>query len=182
MGSEMCIRDRPTSGHLQATAYEAEAGELAGTAAVASRSLASGQAAVTAVGGAPGNTNTLTFTVTVPRTGTYAMRVRYANPEQSPATHYNPDPLARHADISINGGPAQRVLFPHTFHANDFWELTVPVQLAEGSNTVRFSSAELPNFDGTTYASQTFPGILLRSQSAPDIDKITVAPFSEVIR
>lgn len=28
-----------------------------------------------------------------------------------------------------------------------------------------------------TYASQTFPGVLLRSQYAPVIDKITVAPF-----
>jgi len=173
---------RPTSGHLQAIAYEAEAAQLAGTAAVASRSLASGQADVTAVGGPPGNANTLTFTVTAPRAGTYAMRVRYANPEQSAATHYNPDPLVRHADISVNAGPAQRVMFPHTFHENDFWELTVPVQLTKGGNSVRFSSAELPNFDGATYASETFPGILLRSQYAPEIDRITVAPFSAVVR
>jgi Concanavalin A-like lectin/glucanases superfamily/Bacterial Ig-like domain (group 4) len=171
----------PSAKHLPATAYEAEAAQLAGTAAVAARTLASGQAAVTAVGGAPGNANTLTFAVTAPQAGTYAMRVRYANPEQSAATHYNPDPLARHADISVNGGAAQRVLFPHTFHDNNFWELTVPVRLAKGANTVRFSSAELPNFDGVTYASETFPGILLRSQYAPVIDKITVAPFSAAL-
>ncbi|MFC0534024.1 LamG-like jellyroll fold domain-containing protein [Phytohabitans kaempferiae] len=171
----------PTAKHLPATAYEAEAAARAGTAAVASRSLASGAAAVTGVGGPPGNANTLTFTVTVPRAGTYAMRVRYANPEQSAATHYNPDPLARHADISVNGGAERRVLFPHTFHDNNFWELTVPVRLAKGANTIRFAAAELPNFDGVTYASETFPGILLRSQYAPVIDKITVAPFSAVV-
>lgn len=136
---------------------------------------------MTGVGGAPGNANTLTFTVAAPSAGTYAMRVRYANPEQSAATHYNPDPLARHADISVNGAAAQRVLFPHTFHDNNFWELTVPVRLAKGANTVRFSAAELPNFDGVTYASETFPGILLRSQYAPVIDKITVAPFSATV-
>ncbi|MEV4111735.1 hypothetical protein [Nonomuraea sp. NPDC049695] len=111
-------------------------------------------------------------------TGTYAMRIRYSNPEQSAATHYNPDPLARHADISVNGATPQRVMFPHTFHENNFWELTVPVRLKRGENSVEFSAAELPDFDGTTYASETFPGVLLRSQYAPLIDKITVAPYS----
>jgi len=71
------------------------------------------------------------------------------------------------------------VLFPHTFHADDFWELTVPVQLKRGANTIRFSSAELPNFDGSTYASDTWPGILLRSKYAPDVDNVTVAPFAK---
>ena len=103
---------------------------------------------------------------------------RQSNPEQSPATHYNPDPLPRHADIAVNGGTPRRVLFPYTFHENNFWELTVPVTLKKGANTIRFSSEELPNFDGTTYASQTFPGVLLRSQYAPVIDKITVARYS----
>ncbi|MGN9909224.1 LamG-like jellyroll fold domain-containing protein [Phytohabitans sp. LJ34] len=171
----------PSATHLPATTHEAETAARAGTATVTAKSLASGQSAVTGVGGAPGNGNTLTFTVTAPRAGTYAMRVRYANPEQSDATHYNPDPLARHADISVNGGAAQRVLFPHSFHDNNFWELTVPVRLAKGANTVRFSAAELPNFDGETYASETFPGILLRSQYAPVIDRITVAPFSTAL-
>ena len=36
----------------------------------------------------------------------------------------------------------------------------------------------LPNFDGRTYASDTFPGVLLRSRWAPVIDRIAVAPFS----
>ncbi|MBT2235639.1 LamG-like jellyroll fold domain-containing protein [Nonomuraea sp. NEAU-A123] len=170
---------RQAVGALPATVYEAEAAQLAGTAKVAQLSLASGKAAVTDVGGAPGNDSTLTFKVQAAGSGTYALRIRYANPEQSAATHYNPDPLARHADISVNGGAAQRVLFPHSFHENNFWELTVPVKLKKGENTLRFSSAELPNFDGTTYASQTFPGVLLRSQYAPVIDKITVAPFSK---
>jgi concanavalin A-like lectin/glucanase superfamily protein/Big-like domain-containing protein len=171
---------RPTADALPATAYEAEAAQVAGTATVADRSLASGQKAVTGVGGAPGNGNTLTFTVNAAAAGTYALRIRYANPEQSAATHYNPDPLARHADLAINGGTAQRVFFPHSFHDNNFWELTVPVQLRPGANTLRFSSAELPNFDGTSYASQVWPGVLLRSAYAPAIDRVTVAPYSKV--
>jgi hypothetical protein len=169
---------RQTTGALPATVYEAEDAQPAGTAAVATESLASGQKAVTGVGGAPGNGNTLTFTVNADRDGTYALRVRYANPEQSEATHYNPDPLARHADIAVDGGPDQRVFFPHSFHENNFWDLTVPVQLRRGANTVRFAAAELPNFDGTTYASDVWPGVLLRSAYAPLIDKVTVAPYS----
>jgi hypothetical protein len=70
------------------------------------------------------------------------------------------------------------VLFPHSFHDNDFWELTVPVQLRRGSNTIRFSAAELPNFDGTGYASQDWPDVVLRSAYAPVIDRLTVVPYS----
>jgi Big-like domain-containing protein len=106
------------------------------------------------------------------------MTVRYSDPEQSPATHYNPDPIARHADIAVNGSQAQRVLFPHSFHANNFWELTVPVTLRPGHNTIGFSSQELPNFDGTTYSSGLYEEPL-RSQFAPINDKIAITPFSD---
>jgi len=134
------------------------------------------------IGGEPGNGNTATFTVTADRSGLHALRIRYSNPEQSPATHYNPDPLTRHADVTVNGGETRRVFFPHTFHQNDFWELTVPVQLEKGRNTLTFRSEELPNFDGTTYASDTFPGVLLRSRYAPLIDRIAVAPYAKEVR
>lgn len=168
------------TGRLPATTYQAEGATLAGTAAVTPLLLADGGAAVTGIGGDPGNDNTLTFSVDVKKAGTYAMRVRYSDPEQSPASHYNPDPIARHADISVNGGTAQRVLFPHSFHQDNFWELTVVVQLDRGTNTVRFASAELPNMDGT-YASALYPTIPLRSKYAPLIDQITLAPFSKPV-
>jgi hypothetical protein len=176
------IEVTPAPGALRARDYEAENARTAGTAAVSPLTLASGKAAVTGIGGAPGNGNTLTFTVAADQSGWYAMRVRYANPEQAEATHYNPDPLARHADISVNGAAPERVLFPHSFHQNNFWELTVPLRLRRGSNTIRFASQELPNFDGKTYASQTFPGILLRSQYAPVIDKISLTPLASSAR
>ncbi|MEU8244460.1 LamG-like jellyroll fold domain-containing protein [Actinoplanes missouriensis] len=172
------VRQAPDA--LPSVSYEAEDATLAGTATVAAKSLASAGEVVTGVGGEPGNANTLTFRVKADKAGTYALRIRYSNPEQAEATHYNPDPLARHADISINGATAKRTLFPHSFHDNNFWELTVPVTLKRGQNTVTFSSAELPNFDGTTYASDTWPGVLLRSKYAPLIDKVTVAPYSTV--
>ncbi|GAA1586265.1 LamG-like jellyroll fold domain-containing protein [Actinoplanes couchii] len=163
---------------LPSVTYEAESARIAGTATVTAKSLASGGSAVTGVGGAPGNTNTLTFDVPATKAGTYALRIRYSNPEQAVATHYNPDPLARHADITVNGGTAKRVLFPHSFHDNNFWDLTVPVTLKRGPNTISFRSEELPNFDGTTYASDDWPDVLLRSKYAPLIDKVTVAPYS----
>ncbi|MFC9507056.1 LamG-like jellyroll fold domain-containing protein [Streptomyces sp. NPDC057002] len=168
----------PTEGRLPTRTYEAGQAHLAGSATLAPLSLATDGTAITGIGGAPGNGNTATFTVTADRPGLYALRVRYSNPEQSEATHYNPDPLARHADISINGGEPRRVGFPHSFHQNNFWELTVPVQLAKGKNTIGFRSEELPNYDGTTYASDTFPGVLLRSRYAPLIDRITVVPYA----
>ncbi|GIF25503.1 hypothetical protein BJ973_003780 [Actinoplanes tereljensis] len=164
-----------TVSHLPTTVVEAESG-TGGT--VTAKSLASGGQAVTGISGA----NTLTVTVPAAQAGTYALRIRYANPEQAEATHYNPDPLARHADLTINGGTAKRVLFPHSFHDNNFWELTVPVQLRKGSNTIRFSSAELPNFDGTTYASNVWPGILLRSANAPLLDRLTLVPYRKQLR
>ncbi|MEU0215102.1 LamG-like jellyroll fold domain-containing protein [Streptomyces sp. NPDC006265] len=172
----------PTEGTLPTRTYEAGDARLAGSATLAPLSLATDGTAITGIGGAPGNDNTATFTVTADRPGLYALRVRYSNPEQSEATHYNPDPLARHADISVNGGTARRVGFPHSFHQNNFWETTVPVQLKKGKNTIGFRSEELPNFDGTTYASDTFPGVLLRSRYAPLIDRITVAPYAREVR
>jgi hypothetical protein len=168
----------PTTGTLRPTTYEAENAQRAGTAEVVALSQAGGDAAVRGIGGEPGNGNTLTFQVKAEKDGVHAVRVRYANPEQSEATHYNPDPLARHADISVNGGAPERVSFPHSFHENNFWEQTVHLRLKRGTNTISFRSEELPNFDGVTYASDTWPGVLLRSDEAPVIDRITVVPFA----
>ncbi|MGC5562944.1 LamG-like jellyroll fold domain-containing protein [Streptomyces sp. FR-108] len=185
-GSGATLVDRltvtPTDGALRTRTYEAQDARLTGSAGLTPLSLATDGTAITGIGGDPGNDNTATFTVAADKAGLYALRVRYSNPEQSEATHYNPDPLARHADISVNGGAIRRVTFPHTFHQNDFWELTVPVELKKGRNTLAFRSEELPDFDGTTYASDTFPGVLLRSRHAPLIDRIAVAPYAKEVR
>jgi hypothetical protein len=166
------------SGALESTAYEAEDGTIAGTATATDLSLASGGQAVTGVGGEPGNGNTLTFdAVEAPEAGTYALTFRYSNEEQSPATHYNPDPVARYALVSVNGAEPIRVIFPHSFHENNFWELTVNVELAEGVNEISVSGEEKPQFDGTSYSSDAWPGVLLRSQYAPNLDRITLTPL-----
>ncbi|WP_282699854.1 LamG-like jellyroll fold domain-containing protein [Streptomyces sp. CC219B] len=185
-GSPATLVDRltvtPTEGSLRTRTYEAGAAQLEGSATLTPLSSATAGTAITGVGGEPGNGTTATFTVEADRIGLHALRVRYSSPEQSEATHYNPDPLARYADISVNGGEPRRVGFPHSFHRNNFWELTVPLHLEEGRNTITFRSEELPDFDGTTYASDTFPGVLLRSRHAPLIDRITVTPYAREVR
>ncbi|BDZ65283.1 LamG-like jellyroll fold domain-containing protein [Agromyces mangrovi Wang et al. 2018] len=173
------VRTSAGTGTLTSTVYEAENATLNGSAAVTSFSLASGGKAVTGIGGDPGNGNTLTFTnVQASEAGTYAVTIRYSNEEQSPASHYNPDPLARYADVSVNGAAPQRIWFPHSFHENNFWELTVPITLKAGANSLKFTSKELPNFDGETLASDVWPELLLRSKWAANIDRLSVTPYT----
>ncbi|WP_373315165.1 cellulosome protein [Streptomyces lanatus] len=167
------LRVAPSSGTLTTKVYQAEAGVLTGAAKVTDGyPSASGGKAVTAIG--DGKANALTVDVVAARSGRHAVTIRYSNAEQAPATHYNPDPIARHADLSVNGGPARRVLFPTTFHFNNFWELTVPVTLKKGTNRLTFTAEELPDFNGDTYNQYD-----QRSPYAPVIDRIAVTPLAQ---
>ncbi|KOU63260.1 cellulosome protein [Streptomyces sp. MMG1533] len=169
--SELLVVDRlrvgPSRDLLPTTAYPAEEGALTGTAKVTGYAYATGGKAVDGIGGGP--ENALTLTVTADRAGRHALTVRYANGEQAPATHYNPDPVCRHADVLVNGAAPRRVLFPTTFHFNNFWNLSVPVSLEQGTNTVTFTADELPDFGGE---SRNQYG--QRSAHAPVVDQVTV--------
>jgi hypothetical protein len=108
------------------------------------------------------------------------MTVRFANNQQVVANHYNPDLMTAPADISINGAPAFHVNFANTFSWNQFWNLTIPVRLRAGSNTIRFIANPQYNYDSTTIGviySGSGVGQPLRSETAPNIDQITLAPF-----
>lgn len=168
----------PTTTALPVATHQAQDAVLAGDAAVVDLTFADGGRAVTGVGGAPGNQNTLTFEVEAAEAGPHAFAVRFANPEQMPATHYNPNPMGRHADVSVNGGDAQRFMFVPTFHENNFWERTLVLDLAEGSNTVTFAAEEQPNWDGADYVQDLWPGLALRSGLAPILDRIAVSPLA----
>lgn len=168
----------PADEHLATSVHQAQDARAQGGATAVDLSQADGGLAVDGIGGEPGNGNTLTFDVEAPNDGSYVLRVRYSNPETSESSHYNPNPVARRADVSVNGAAPAQVLFPPTYHANNFWVLSVPVELSAGANTVTFASEEAPNFDGESYASQTWPDFLLRSAYAPVIDNITVSEFS----
>ena len=173
--SERLVVDRlrvaPSRGLLPTRVAAAEEGILTGTARVTGHSYATGGKAVDGIGAGPGNA--LTLTLTAERAGRHALTIRYSNGEQAPATHYNPDPVCRHADISVDGAAPQRVLFPTTFHFNNFWKLSVPVTLNQGTNTVTFTADELPDFDGHTRNQYG-----QRSPYAPVIDQVTMTPLA----
>ncbi|KDN79521.1 cellulosome protein [Streptomyces olindensis] len=166
------LRVTPSSGVLVPTVYQAESGTPSGAAKVTEAyGFASGGKAVTGIG--DGKANALTLDVVAERSGRHALTIRYSNAEQAPATHYNPDPIARHTDLSVNGGPARRILFPTTFHFNNFWDLTVPVTLKKGTNRLTFTAEELPDFDGDTFNQYD-----QRSPYAPVIDRVAVTPLT----
>jgi hypothetical protein len=165
------LRVAPSRGVLPTSVAAAGAGVLTGTARVTGYAYATGGKAVDGIGAGPGNA--LTLTVTAEHAGRHALTIRYSNGEQAPATHYNPDPVCRHADISVNGAAPHRVLFPTTFHFNNFWNLSVPVTLDQGGNTVTFTADELPDFDGRTFNAHG-----QRSAYAPVIDQVTATPLA----
>jgi hypothetical protein len=161
------------------TTYQAENGALAGTATVSNSYSQANGGVVTGIGSGPANS--LTMTVHAPVAGTYGMTVRFANNQQVVATHYNPDLMTAPADISVNGAPTFHVNFANTFDWNQFWNLTIPVKLRAGANTIKFIANPQYNYDSTTigviYSGSSGVGQPLRSETAPNIDQITLAPF-----
>ncbi|MDX3116108.1 RICIN domain-containing protein [Streptomyces scabiei] len=159
--------------------YQAESGALTGTAAADTTYSQAHGGVVKGIGN--GTANSLTLDVDAPTAGTYAMTMRYANAEELPSNHYNPDLYAEHADVSVNGGAATRVNFASTLHWNQFATHTVPVTLAKGANTVKFTASQLYNYDGTTIGvvysgGGSDIGQPMRSSSAPHLDEISFAP------
>ena len=66
--------------------------------------------------------------------------------------------------------PCRHVNFASTFSWNQFWDLTIPVRLRLGRNTIRFTANEQYNYDGTTIGvsySGSGIGPPLRSDTAP---------------
>ena len=161
-----------------AVTYQAEDGALAGTAHVDTSYSQAHGGVVTGI--SDGSANSLTLSVHAPAAGTYGMTVRFANNQQVVANHYNPDLMTAPADISVNGAPIFHVNFASTFDWNQFWNLTIPVRLRAGGNTIRFIANPQYNYDGTTIGviySGSGVGQDLRSDTAPNIDQITLAPF-----
>ncbi|WP_084102178.1 LamG-like jellyroll fold domain-containing protein [Demequina sp. NBRC 110051] len=170
-----------SQGLLDTVEYQAEDATVTGSATVVDLSLAEGGQAVSGIGGDPGNANTLTFDVQADKAGQHAVVVRFSNPEQAPASHYNPNPMVRYARISVNGADEERYAFVPTFHENNFWERTLVLDLDKGVNTIALRGEELPNYDGESYISDTWPDYgWLRADSAPIVDRITVSPLAAV--
>ncbi|MFF7641078.1 RICIN domain-containing protein [Streptomyces canus] len=171
--------DPVTTGNV--VTYQAENGTLTGTAAVDTTYGQANGGVVKGIG--DGTANSLTLNVNAPAAGTYAMTMRYANAEELPSNHYNPDLYAEHADVSVNGGTATHVNFASTLHWNQFQNYTVPVTLTKGANTVKFTASQLYNWDGTTIGvvysgGGSDIGQPMRSSSAPHLDQVSFAPTS----
>ncbi|MEV5439971.1 RICIN domain-containing protein [Streptomyces sp. NPDC052682] len=161
--------------------YQAEDGTLTGTAAVDTGYSQANGGVVKGIG--DGTANSLTLNVNAPASGTYAMTMRFANNEELPSNHYNPDLYAEHADVSVNGGDPTRVNFASTLHWNQFQNYTVPVTLTKGANTVKFTASQLYNWDGMTIGvvysgGGSDIGQPMRSSSAPHLDQVSFAPAS----
>ena len=71
-------------------------------------------------------------TVIVPRAGTYSVTVRYDNGSGANATH----------QVSVNGGPALTLTYPHTGWGT-FSTVSFLANLNAGSNTLRFAKGAL---------------------------------------
>ncbi|MDQ6420505.1 CBM35 domain-containing protein [Paenibacillus sp. LHD-117] len=135
--------DKITVLNANEIALEAESATntLAGNARIMDQSTASGGKIVGYIGN--GSANYLQFNnVQVSSAGTYQLTISYITAD------------ARSASLSINGGPAQAINFPGSGSWSTVSTVVVPVTLAAGSNTLRFSNA-------TGYS--------------PDIDRITLA-------
>jgi hypothetical protein len=142
-----------STGSMSTYQAESSANTLAGSAVVQTDTWASGGSAVGWIGG--GAANSLTFNgVTASSAGTYMLVVHYANDETSGSGNYNSNIVTRTASISVNGGTAVTGEFANTFSWDTFNTVDIPVTLASGSNTIKFSNS-------STYA--------------PDIDYIQLA-------
>jgi hypothetical protein len=144
-----------TAGPRPVQSIEAENGVLAGTTKLVANQYASGNAYVADAGNGAANTLTLRG-VRAARSGQYVLTVRYANNERGAGHDYNTNIISRASDISVDGGPASRVWFRNTWAWNNFWTLTIPVNLHRGVNTIQFANP---------------------SGSAPNLDRIDIAPL-----
>ena len=132
------------------TTYQAEssANTLAGTAAVETDTWASGGDYVGWIGDA--SANTLTFNnVTASSAGTYMLVIAYANDDTSGSGNYNSNIESRWSQISVNGGTATTEVFANTYSWDSFRTVAIPVTLAAGNNTIKFSNSTgyAPNID-----------------------------------
>lgn len=133
--------DSATSAKYEA---ESEANTFKG-AGTADASNASGGKVATFVG----NGNTLTFNnVKADEAGDYTLTIGYANYDIADNNPYQTK--SRWANVSVNGGEAQQVVFANTHGWDTFWTTSIHMTLKQGDNTITLSGAKngwAPNFD-----------------------------------
>ncbi|MFJ8545040.1 CBM35 domain-containing protein [Streptomyces sp. NPDC093586] len=128
--------------------YEATTAALTGGARLVDSVYASAGSAVGWLGNSP--SSTAEFTVTAPRAGRYLLTIHYAHNDRRDNGHaYNTDIMSRTADVRVGAGTPQKVTFKNTWSWDDYWTLSVPVDLRKGANNITFgnASAWAPNID-----------------------------------
>ncbi|MGW4214351.1 hypothetical protein ACWEIJ_40640 [Lentzea sp. NPDC004789] len=142
MGTLTVVRD--TSADRNAVRVEAESGQLAGGAAVASGPWASGGSYVGYLGRGG--------TLTVPRTsgpGQYNLTVGYAQAEKNTGHPYNTDIVNRTMVVSEAGGTTTSARYRHNYTWDGFWPETTPLDLTTSGGALTFGNpaAWAPNVD-----------------------------------
>jgi len=142
-----------------AVTVQAEDAELHGTAAVATKSAASGSNAsggkvVEWLGDGEENYLELARAAGFDAAGDYDVTVRYANAELSGEHDYNPQVVDRELQVREGDAVAGATHFRYTFSWDSFWDRTVPVSLATADQPLRFGNPDAfaPNIDAITVA------------------------------
>jgi hypothetical protein len=135
---------RDAASDARAVRVEAEAGQLAGGAAVATGPWASGGSYV----GYLGNGGTLT----IPRTtgpGQYDLTVAYAQAEKNTGHPYNTDTITRTLVATEAGGTTTQAPYRHNYTWDGFWPETSPIDLTTKAGPITFGNPTAwgPNVD-----------------------------------
>ncbi|MFC0107765.1 hypothetical protein [Kibdelosporangium aridum] len=138
---------RDTAADRYSARVEAETAQLAGGAAVASGTWASGGSYVNWLG----NKGTLTVPrpPAVRKAGQYNLTVAYAQAEKNTGHPYNTDTITRTLVAIEQGGKATSAPYRHNYTWDGFWPETSPIDLttAGGSLTFGNPAAWGPNVD-----------------------------------
>ncbi|NGY65911.1 cellulosome protein [Lentzea sp. NEAU-D13] len=141
---------RDAAADRNAVRVEAEAGQLAGGATIATGPWASGGSYV----GYLGNNGTLT----VPRAGVgagqYNLTVAYAQADKNTGHPYNTDIINRMLVATEAGGKATATRYRHNYTWDGFWLETSPLDLATPAGAVTFGNPAAwgPNVDWVQFA------------------------------
>jgi hypothetical protein len=141
---------RDTAADRNAVRVEAESGQLAGGATIASSPWASGGSYV----GYLGNNGTLTVARTGVGAGQYNLTVSYAQAEKNTGHPYNTDIINRSLVATEAGGKATAARYRHNYTWDGFWPETSPLDLVTQSGAVTFGNpgAWGPNVDWVQFA------------------------------
>ncbi|RMI39845.1 hypothetical protein EBN88_13950 [Streptomyces triticirhizae] len=122
--------------------YEASAARLAGGARLEASEHAAGGRCLAPFRGPDA---AATWTVRAPRAGRHLLVLGYAHDDRADNGHaYNADLVSRTALLRLGEGPAHRMTFRNSLSWDNFWTLTLPVDLAAGEHPLTLTGPEGP--------------------------------------